>query len=377
MTTNGVTLLQRTMNSKKPRPTLLNDSISLLGTDNDTYDMTTTNHRIGEVNYELTNHLGNVLSVMPDKPIPHDNSGTADYWLADIRSSQDYSPFGVTLSGRNFTLTGAEKGRYGFNGKENDGELKGEGNSYDYGARMYDPRLGRWLTIDPYSSQYANFSPYAAFANSPIFFTDQNGGLLRDKEGNLVVTCKKGAKKINRSFSERVTNEDGTVTETIIKSQVIDAYVWTNKGRKVPVQILVGQTTTTTVYSAENTQLSKTESNLLQRDVINLEANCHGLTFGGDHVVIDNADVQRIISDDGWEKVTTAKDAEIVVFSKSGKIVHSSVVNGNGTYDSNAREYPTEKGITLEEAAGKKFGGMMTNISDPANVKYYNNGSDY
>jgi len=53
---------------------------------------------------ELTNHLGNVLSVISDKPIPHDNNGTVDYWQADILVAQDYSPFGVTLSGRNFDL---------------------------------------------------------------------------------------------------------------------------------------------------------------------------------------------------------------------------------------------------------------------------------
>ncbi|MBS1735236.1 MAG: hypothetical protein JSS98_01355, partial [Bacteroidetes bacterium] len=33
--------------------------------------------------------------------------------------------------------------RYGFNGKENDNEVKGEGNQQDYGMRFYDPRLGR------------------------------------------------------------------------------------------------------------------------------------------------------------------------------------------------------------------------------------------
>ena len=38
--------------------------------------------------------------------------------------------------------------RYGFNGKESDNELKGKGNSYDFGARMYDPRTGRWFARD-------------------------------------------------------------------------------------------------------------------------------------------------------------------------------------------------------------------------------------
>jgi hypothetical protein len=34
--------------------------------------------------------------------------------------------------------------RYGFNGKENDNKVKGEGNQQDYGMRVYDPRLGRF-----------------------------------------------------------------------------------------------------------------------------------------------------------------------------------------------------------------------------------------
>ncbi len=41
--------------------------------------------------------------------------------------------------------------RYGFNGKEKDDEVKGEGNSLDFGARMYDSRLGRFLSIDKYA----------------------------------------------------------------------------------------------------------------------------------------------------------------------------------------------------------------------------------
>jgi len=126
-----------------------NVNIGLLGSQNNTYTQTTVPHRIGKKGYELSNHLGNVLSVISDKAIPHNNGGgVVDYFLADIRQAQDYSPFGVLLQNRNLSLSGAIPYRYGFNSMEKDDELKGEGNSYDFGARMYDPRIGRWFKPD-------------------------------------------------------------------------------------------------------------------------------------------------------------------------------------------------------------------------------------
>ncbi|ATL48198.1 hypothetical protein COR50_14075 [Chitinophaga caeni] len=44
--------------------------------------------------------------------------------------------------------------RYGFNGQENDNEVKGEWNQQDYGMRVCDPRLGRFLSVDPLTREY-------------------------------------------------------------------------------------------------------------------------------------------------------------------------------------------------------------------------------
>ncbi|MCH2231750.1 MAG: hypothetical protein MK105_15560 [Crocinitomicaceae bacterium] len=63
--------------------------------------------------------------------------------------------------------------RYGFQGYEADDEIKGERNSYTTEFRQYDSRLGRWLSIDPVVKEHE--SPYAAFANNPIWFVDVNG----------------------------------------------------------------------------------------------------------------------------------------------------------------------------------------------------------
>lgn len=65
--------------------------------------------------------------------------------------------------------------RYGFNGMEKDDEVKGNGNSVDFGARIYDPRLGRWLSIDPHAAKYPSTSPYAFCNNNPLIFVDKDG----------------------------------------------------------------------------------------------------------------------------------------------------------------------------------------------------------
>ena len=67
------------------------------------------------------------------------------------------------------------KYRYGFNGKENDNEVKGEANQQDYGMRIYDPRLGRFLSTDPLSISYPWYSPYQFAGNKPIIAIDIDG----------------------------------------------------------------------------------------------------------------------------------------------------------------------------------------------------------
>jgi len=65
--------------------------------------------------------------------------------------------------------------RYGFNNMEKDDEIKGSGNSYDFGARLYDPRVGRWLSVDPLERTYPMVSPYVFANNVPTIYNDPDG----------------------------------------------------------------------------------------------------------------------------------------------------------------------------------------------------------
>lgn len=64
---------------------------------------------------------------------------------------------------------------FGFNGMERDDEVSGAGNEYSTEYRQYDPRLGRWMSIDPLFRNFPWQSPYAAFDNNPIVVRDPKG----------------------------------------------------------------------------------------------------------------------------------------------------------------------------------------------------------
>ena len=61
------------------------------------------------------------------------------------------------------------------NGKKKDDEIEGAGNCYDYGFRMYDSRLGRFLSVDPLTKKYPYLTPYQFASNTPILGIDEDG----------------------------------------------------------------------------------------------------------------------------------------------------------------------------------------------------------
>ncbi|MDO9184692.1 MAG: RHS repeat-associated core domain-containing protein [Bacteroidia bacterium] len=116
------------------------------------------------------------------------------------------------MPGRSFV--GANGYRYGFNGKENDNEVKGNGNQQDYGMRIYDPRLGRFLSVDPITKKYPELTPYQFASNSPIWGVDWDGLELRiytetKGTGHTFITVQDGDDVIVYTYG-RFANSDAS-----------------------------------------------------------------------------------------------------------------------------------------------------------------------
>ncbi|SFD83906.1 RHS repeat-associated core domain-containing protein [Chitinophaga sp. CF118] len=135
---------------------------------------------VGKKRYELTNHLGNVLATISDKSL-----SVSDHYEADLLSAQDYYPFGMLQPDRSYTLGNY---RYGFNGKENDNET----GTQDYGLRIYDGRVGRFLSVDPITKSFPMLTPYQFASNSPVANVDLDGGEAKYNAIEIFKTYKNG-----------------------------------------------------------------------------------------------------------------------------------------------------------------------------------------
>jgi len=136
----------------------------------------------GKKRYELSNHLGNVMTVISDRKVPESAGEGSVAFTADIVSAADYYAFGMAMPGRQYQ----NDYMYGFNAMERDDEIKGDGNSYDFGARLYDPRAGIWLSVDPLAYKFPHTSPYLAFAANPINFIDPDGREPKGSNDDMV-----------------------------------------------------------------------------------------------------------------------------------------------------------------------------------------------
>jgi RHS repeat-associated protein len=115
--------------------------------------------------YELSDHLGDARVTVSDRK----NTDST----AILVSYDNFYAFGSEMPDKSYSTNNY---RYGFNGKEKDDEVKGiSGTQYDFDERIYDPRIARFLSIDPLFRNYPWNGPYNYGENRPIDGIDEDG----------------------------------------------------------------------------------------------------------------------------------------------------------------------------------------------------------
>jgi len=138
-------------------------------------------------------------------------------------SRLDYDSFGMLTVGR--TRVAGSQYRYGFQNQEKDDEIKGSGNSINYKYRMHDPRLGRFLSIDPMYKEYPFYSPYAFSGNRVIDAVELEGL----QPGILFGTPDAAATNYGTFYGDnslRANQEYGSTIYKVVNSKGVAQYAY-------------------------------------------------------------------------------------------------------------------------------------------------------
>jgi RHS repeat-associated protein len=120
--------------------------------------------------YNYVDNLGSIRLSYTDA----DGNGTISQ--SEIIEENNYRPFGLKMRGFNTSISSLGNSvaqHYKYNGKELSEEFGL--NTYDFGARNYNPDLGRWMNLDPLADNYANITPFAFVVNMPLVAIDPDG----------------------------------------------------------------------------------------------------------------------------------------------------------------------------------------------------------
>jgi RHS repeat-associated protein len=133
--------------------------------------------KYGRYEFMMKDHLGNNRLAFRCIEIENATAITQAY-PAIVTAEYQYDAWGLSIENQmmasSFT---AQFGKFAATNryKYNDKEYISDSKLYDYGARHYDPVVGRWWAVDPLAEDYQDFSPYNFVENNPLRFIDPDG----------------------------------------------------------------------------------------------------------------------------------------------------------------------------------------------------------
>ena len=245
----------------------------------------------GKKQYEIKDHLDNVMLTVSDRKIPDSTASAGNKYRPRIVSATGYYPYGSQMPGRNVS-TG--KYAYGYQGKEKDDELQGAGNTYYFEERIYDPRLGRWWSVDPLAQNNASKSPYMSMSGDPVNRIDKKGS--QDSEKSDDVNTFLGAEYLsfpNPFSDEPIRYYFDDVTEKRVEAieNKMEAYEKVTNAMGDTKQALETFTNNTEIMS----QLSDKKAKKL-REAQDMLDNLHGKLEKGTELIGVYEDVKNAVT---------------------------------------------------------------------------------
>ncbi|MDO4958053.1 MAG: RHS repeat-associated core domain-containing protein [Prevotellaceae bacterium] len=180
--------------------------------------------------YYDQDHLGNIRQV-------REANGSKGY----VIQTMNYYPFGAEFCdnvAKNYTQ------KHKYNGKEFD-NMHGL-NSYDYGARQYNPVTARWDRIDPLCEKYYSVSPYVYCANNPVMLVDPDGRAWKPTQGENGTPS--GYEWIDES---NAYNTDGSLKNGLYHQAIFFSATGSNGETFNPQSAFNMGTSVATVYKAD------------------------------------------------------------------------------------------------------------------------------
>jgi RHS repeat-associated protein len=235
-----------------------------------------------------------------------------------VLARHDYMPFGEEIFTNGNRASGLVYGSDGirqqFTGYERDVE-----SGLDYAkARMFGSGLGRFTSPDDFlsdtnASEPQSWNLYVYVKNNPLRFIDPTGEIQRDANGKIIFVPDKVDKKTQKPKERPYiytteTKPDGSIVVT--KWNVIPGKVFAKNG--TPIVALKKTSAVSVEVTNSNGFVNQKESQKLTQALqnVNNSSDCHGTTFADGEVWIENDQVEKIITNDGYRPLDAGEKPE-------------------------------------------------------------------